>query len=395
MSYEKNLKKICEQAGVDQTIATLTEAIKTKQVDPARISLRRLAESFLGGDNWYDNLRRHKAGVRITEGASGEAVDASAFTLITGQLLVNEIRDKYQLQSIMTDKLATTIPVVNGNLGVQKVPYQSDVVFDPATDNIVEEGMPYPQTTFAGQFIQYPGIKKVGKVCAVTAEAIYSDLTTQILDSARSVGTYVSLIKMYDILRLMLGLSNTYNFNGTVYNSFQTAAPWINKKTGFALTDWSSVNELLTLSYNILDPVTGQPVEINPTSMFVMPNVVMQAKVILNATTVSKGSFSTSNVNQIRGESDNPLPNMDLLTSQYAYKLLVDSGLTASQANGYILIGDFKSALVVRQAKPLTVVEAPPLNPLDFHQDIVLAVKASEWFTAGVRDPRYMFLGTQ
>jgi hypothetical protein len=119
----------------------------------------------------------------------------------------------------------------------------------------------------------------------------------------------------------------------------------------------------------------------------------MQAKVILNATSVSKGAFSPTNVNQIRGDSANPLDDYALLTSQYAYKLLIDSGLTSTQANSYTFLGDPKSAFVVRSAKPLTVVEAPPLNPLDFQQDIVLSVKASEWFSANVRDPRYMFLG--
>jgi len=392
MSYEKNLKKICEANGLEQTQTALSEAISEKKISPDRISIRRLAEAFLG-ENWHENLRRYTTGQRLLEGASSEAVDGSAFTAITGQLLVNEIKDKYQLQSIITDKLATTIPVVNGNLGEQKVPYLSDVVLDPAKGNIVEEGMQYPQTTFTGQFITYRPIQKVGKICAVTAEAIYADLTTQILDSARSVGTYISLVKMYDILKIMLGLENPYKFNGVNYNSYQTTGPWINKITGFSLTDWSSVNQLLTLSYNMQDPVTQQPIEIVPTTMFVMPNQVMQAKVILNATSVSKGAFSPTNVNQIRGDSANPLDDYALLTSQYAYKLLIDSGLTATQANSYTFLGDPKSAFVVRSAKPLTVVEAPPLNPLDFHQDIVLSVKASEWFSANVRDPRYMFLG--
>jgi hypothetical protein len=392
MSYEKNLKKICEQNGLNQTLTALSDAVAERKIAPERISIRRLAEAFLG-DNWFDNLRAYQTGRALTEAAAGEAVDGSAFTAITGQLLVNEIKDKYQLQSIITDKLATTIPVVNGNLGEQKVPYLSDVTLNPAKGNIVEEGMPYPQTTFTGQFITYPQIKKVGKICAVTAEAIYADLTTQILDSARSVGTYVSMVKMYDILKIMLGLDNTYKFNGVNYNTYQASAPWINLIENFSLVDWTSVNQLLTLSYNMLDPVTQQPIEIGVNSMFVMPNQVMQAKVILNATSVSKGAFSQSDVNQVRGDSANPLDSYALLTSQYAYKLLIDSGLTPAQANSYTFLGDPKSAFVVRSAKPLTVVEAPPLAPLDFNQDIALAVKASEWFTAGIRDPRYMFLG--
>lgn len=389
MSIEKNFKKICSEHGVDQTLTAFNDAIAEKKISPNRISIRRLAEAFLG-DNWFDNLRRYQTG-RVME--SAEAVDGSAFTAITGQLLVNEIKDKYQLQSIITDKLATTIPVVNGNLGKQRVPYLSDVTFNPALSNSVEEGMPYPQTQFAGQYIEYPQIKKVGKICAVTAEAIYSDLTTQILDSARSVGTYVSLIKMYDILKIMLGLENPYSFNGVNYQTYQASSPWINLIEGFQLVDWTSFNSLLTLSYNMLDPVTKQPIEVNPTTVFVMPNQVMQAKVILNATSVSKGSFSQTDVNQVRGDSANPLDDYALLTSQYAYKLLIDSGLTPAQANSYTFMADFRAGLVVRSAKPLTVVEAPPLAPLDFNQDIALAVKASEWFSVGVRDPRYLFLG--
>lgn len=384
--YEYKLKSICESNGVQATTQALSDAIAEKKLNPSRLSIRRLAEAFCG-HNFEENLTRFKTGAVLE---SGEAVSASAFTAITGQLLVNEIKDKYELQAMVADQLCSTVPVVNGNLGEQKVPYLSDVIDTGAT---LEEGEPYPQTKFKGQYITYPAITKKGQICAVTMEAIYSDLTTQILDSARSVGTYLGLAKMYDILKVVAGVTNNHSWNGTSYNTYQASSPWINQIGTFSLTDWTSVNSLEQLFYQMTDPVTGQPIEIQAKTMLVNPALKYQARTILNASEVTRGNFATTG-NPIRFGAQNPLDSdYELLATQYLRKVLIDSGVSASNSDQYVFLGDFKKAFVWREVKPLTVVEAPPLNPLDFNQDIALAVKAMWQGVAGVRDPRFVVRG--
>jgi hypothetical protein len=391
MSFELKLKKITESHGRATTAKVLTEAIRERKVDPRRISLRRLAESYMGS-GWAEHLTRAVRSGRVTE--SAEAVDTSGFQDITGQLLVNEIREKYKLVSWLGDTLTTTIPVTNGNLGEQTVPYLSDVV---DMGDIVQQGMPYPQTSFKGQYIKYPSVEKIGRICSVTMEAIFSDLTGQILDSAKSVATILGLTREESILRVVYGLVNTHNWNGSVYQTYNTSGNWVNKLTGFKLTDWTSINTLEQMFVNILDPVLRKPIMVEPKDMLVMPATRYTAKNILHATEVRQTvpGFADTGL-PITEVSPNPLDRTyAIMSTANAYRMMTnEAGKTPEQANDIVILGDFKKAFCWREAKPLQVVEAPANNPLDFHNDIVLAVKASYMGVAGITDPRYVVYAT-
>lgn len=391
MSFERKLKKLTESHGRNTTAKVLTESIREGKVNPSRISLRRLAESFMG-DNWAEHLQRAVRTGRVTE--SAEAVDTSGFQAITGQLLVNEIKEKYELAKLLGDELTTTIPVTNGNLGEQTVPYLSDVTDMGA---IVQQGMPYPQTQFKGQYIKYPAVEKVGRICSVTMEAIYSDLTGQILGSCQSVAKLLGLTREEAILRVALGLVNTHNWNGTTYNTYGTTGNWVNKVNSFDLQTWSNMNDLEQIFVDIKDPVLGKPIQIEPKDLLVSPAKKYTAKNILFATEVRStvpGMASTGN--PITEVSPNPLDRpYNILTSANVTNILRTAGKTAEQAKDIGVFGDFKKAFCWREAQPLKVVEAPANNPLDFNNDIVMAVKASYMGVAGVTDPRYVVYFTK
>lgn len=382
------LKRLSESYGVDKTAKFLSEAIREKKISKHAISIRQLAESFLG-HQWADKLQRYQSGVRVTEAT--EAVDASAFTAITGQLLVNEIKDKYEAAKLIGDEICETVPVTNGNLKEQKVPWLSNVINSASK---VEEGMPYPQTSFGSNFVEYPAIEKVGYICSVTMEAIYSDLTGQILDSAGSVGNRLGLDREESILKTILGLTNNHKWNGSAYNTYLTTGAWVNKLFSFTLKDWTSVNTLEQLFVNMLDPTTGKPILVTPKQMLVMPANKYRAKRAFSATTTKSGDFATTgNPDQI--EAPNPLDSdYQILTSANARLLLTAAGVSSSDADGYVFLGDFKKSFIWREAKPLTIVEAPAQNPREFEQDIALAVKASYMGVACIRDPRFTVFGT-
>lgn len=387
MGLGNRLKKLTESYGINKASKFLGEAIRDNKISRHAISLRNLAESFMG-DNWAENLQRHNSGMRVTE--ASEATGASAFTAITGQLLVNEIKDKFELAKLIGDELCDTIPVTNGNLKEQKVPWLSNV-----TDSVekVEEGMPYPQTTFSPNYIEYPAIEKIGKICSVTMEAIYSDLTGQILDSAGSVGTYCGMAREERILKMVLGITNAHKWNGSSYNTYLTSGAWINKIETFTLTDWTSINSMEQLFAQMVDPNTGKNILVEPKQLLVMPAQKYRAKKVFSATSVKSGNFATSG-NPEHIEGPNPLDNdYQVMTSPHARRLLIESGVSASLADSYVLLGDFKKTFIWREAKPLTVVEAPANNPREFEQDIALAVKASLMGVAAVRDPRFVVLG--
>jgi hypothetical protein len=389
----RKLRESAKTNGVATTSRALIEEVNGGAVNPARLSIRKLAEAFMG-EGWAEHLDRYNRTGQVLE--SVEGVDPSAFAAITGQLLVNEVREKYKLASMVADSLCSTIAVTNGNLGPQRVPYLSDVTND---SDIVEPGMPYSQTRFSGQYIDHPAVVKKGKIVAVTAEAIYSDLTSQIIDSARSVGTRVALGREEDILKVVLGITNPHSWNGTAYSTYlSSGSNWINTVTGFTLTDWTGLNTLEQLFVKMKDPVTSKPIMIEPKQVFVMPAQKYNLRRIINATEVESGNYATSG-NPSRTTGANPLDqNYEILTSPHAFNLLTDAAIgnvSEANANARVYLGDFKRAFVWREAKPLSVIEAPPQNAAEFNNDIVLSVKASLWGVAGVAEPRAVALGKE
>lgn len=398
----KKLKAFGKQNGVMKTKTYLAESIAKGDISLRNISLRGLAEGIIG-DDWAEKMQRFNGPDRVFMEAS-EAVDASNFAAITGQILITTVQEKYKLANLIGDELVSTIPA-GQNLSSELIPWLSDI--SPSPD-VVQPGMPYSQTQFSGNYVRIPAIEKVGRICAITAEMIYSDKTSQALSSAESVGTYCGLVREERILNTVLGLTGSYVYGTSVgaestLNTYSTTAQagmtygFINKVASYALSNWSSINTLEQLFYNMKDPNTGKPIQIfepGAMSILVMPFQKYNASRILNPQTTTKnGAYATSgDVEQL--ESPNPLDtNYKILTSANARNLLVTSGVAASTADKYVFLGNFKKAFVWREAKPLEVVQAPANNWAEFNQDITVAIKASWWGSCGVMDPRYVVQG--
>jgi hypothetical protein len=351
------------------------------------------------GDGWYDKLDRFRRGdVSLRE--SAEAVDASAFSAITGQLLIDTVREKYQFATMVGNEMFSTMPITNGNLGTQREPWLSRVKQDPLPIN---QGMPYPHTSFDPQYVDYPAPVKYGEICNVTMEMIFSDLTSQAIESAESIGEMTGLWEEYQKLALVLGLVNNHNWNGTSYNTYLTSGSWVNKLTDFVFTDWRSVNRVEQLFAQMTDPVTGKPIRIDPKDVFVAPTLRYTMRRVLNATEIREGDITTGNGTQT--VSSNVLDNnYRLLTSTHARYVgingmgtagapgYVAGGCTAAKMDTVTIWGDFKKAFGWRQVYPLKTIQAPPQNPLEFNQDIVLSVKTSVFGIAVVKDPRFVCL---
>jgi hypothetical protein len=400
-SLGKKLKEFGQQNGLAKTKQYFSESIAKGDINPRGISLRGLAEGIIG-DDWADQLNRFNGPDRVFMEAT-EAVDASNFAAITGQILITTVHEKYKLASFIGDQLVSSIPA-GQNLSSEIIPWLSDISPSPDT---VQPGMPYPQTQFSGNYVRIPAIEKVGRICAITAEMIYSDKTAQALASAESVGNYCGLVREERILNTVLGLTNNYVYGTaagaeSTLNTYSTTAQsgmtygFINKVGSYALSNWASINTLEQLFYQMKDPNTGKPIDIfGPgMQMLVMPFQKYSASRILNpATTTKNGPYATSgDVEQL--ESPNPLDNnYGILTSAHARNLLVTSGISATNADKYVYLGNFKKAFVWREAKPMEVVQAPANNWAEFNQDIAVAIKASWWGSAGVMDPRYVVQG--
>lgn len=401
MSYALHLKKLCESRGVPAVTETFGKAIAEKKIDPHALRLAELAEAFLGRD-YYRAERKLKAvqsgQVHLLE--ASEAVDASAFSNITGQLLVTVIKEKYESPDFVADKLVKKVPNPGGNLKEHKIPYLSDVI---DKGDKLAQAQEYPQTRFHESWVTMPAPEKYGQICAVTMEMVFSDLTGQAQDSAASVGRALGYLKEQRVLRVVLGITNPYKagINGTEVSGVNTylstanaTLAYVNKKLSSTVTNFTHINAVEQLFWKMSDPVTGRKIYVRPTTILCNPEKRYELKRILNATEVRSGD--TDEATSTQTLAANPLDiKYQLVTSPIAQAILdEETALSDSEVKEYLVFGDFPRAFGYREVYPMKTEVAPPNNPAEFRQDIVLQVKASEFGVPYVYDPRYAVLST-
>jgi hypothetical protein len=414
MSLGRNLRRLMESQGVVPTLNMFFGMVESGKIKARSVSFRDIAENVVGY-NYWEKLSAFNASapfrlresmtdcvadhtVRTLESGAGEAVDASAFADITGQLLINEVREGFKNPMFIGDSLVKTVPITNGNLGTQITPWLSDVLGD---GQVVQPGMPYPHTKFVEQYVRHPKPVKHGQICSVTMEMLYSDLTSQAMDRANSVGRALGYEREKEILNVVYGITNTYAFGNeaalTSYNTFQ-AGPlsasvlWINSIANELLVDWSNINTLEQLFYNMVDPATGRRILVEPKIMLVTPPLKYTAKRAIHATETRSGDITSGDGRQV--VAANPLDrNYNVITSPITTEVLVDSGVTAAKAATYWQLIDTDKAYEWREVYGLRTESAPKGNPLEFNQDIAVQVKGGYFGVAATGSPYHVARG--
>lgn len=405
----KHLKTLTKAQGHYAVREQFTESLRSGRIDPSQISIREMAQSYLG-DGWREKLMRFNDNrgqtsllMAVQESGENEAIDASQFADITGQLLINEVKKGYEQVTDDVEQFVRTVPIVNGNLSTQRTPWLSSLINDAQT---IQPGMPYPRNSFGEQFIDEVGPEKFGTALLITMEAIYSDLTNQIMDAGRKAGERVKINKAERILRVLLGIVRNHKWNGTNYVTYALSTdskPWTNAISGLQIRDWTHINALDQLFWNMTDPVSGKPINIKPEYLLVMPPLYRTHERIRTATDVRAGlldgTATTGQSPNVQTYAPSPIKAGDytLHKSQLAYNILQTStanggaGLTAANAMEVAIYGK-REAVSWRQAEGFVSVQAPANNWLEFNQDIALALKCREWGVASVYDPRYIVL---
>lgn len=369
-----------------------------KKHGDAWFSLRGLAEATMG-ENWQERFKAgsamiHRGGSLLENVA---AVDVSSFSNITGQLLVDRIRDVYDSPQFIGDKLFEVAPVVGGNLGTHREPWLSRVKDDPG---LLAPQQEYPETEFSEQYIDLPAVERRGLRCSVDLTMIVADKTKQAMQRAEDVGFRLRFNREERQLRVVAGLVNNFKYMGTSYNTYGTSGLWINKVTSNTVLDYRGITNMELLFSNMVDLVTGKAIIIDPSKMMVLcvPSKLPELKIAFHGARTRSGQYPTS------GAASNALVDFDgrpsifevdypIVSSAILYRLLVDSApngaaISASNAKEYVWMGNFQKAFVYREVMPFTTAQAPPGNPEEFLRDIAVQVKAMEWGVAGVQGPQ-------
>ena len=381
----RELKRMYEVCGPEQAVHSLREAMREGQLKAEDFSVRELAEVTLGAD-WVKQMDpRNAGGVRLLE--DGDAVDVTAFSNITGQIVYSKILEAYTQEAFVLSQLVEAIPT---RLDGEKIPGIGRIA-DDVTE--VRPGMPYPSVGLGEDYIETPSTTKRGFIVPVTREAVFFDRTHLILQRAAEVGEVLGLNKEKRLLDLLIGVENNYRWKGTPYDTYYAAAdggPWVNALDQ-ELVDWTSVDAAEQLFSDILDPNTGEPVLIQASTLLVMPAYRHAAARILHATDLVYGAAT----DKVRTSYANPYNRTyQFYESRLAYRRLITAGQSADGAKKWWFLGDFRKALAYMQNWPITVTQAPPNSEADFSQDIVIRFKASERGAAAVINPRYIVKST-
>lgn len=341
-------------------------------------SIRDLAEELVG-DDWVRGLdRARRRGRRLLE-ATG-AVDTSAFSAITGQIVFSKIKEAYENPAFIWNELCTVVPTtfLNG----EKIPGIGGI--GDMAENVAE-GASYPKVGLTAEYIETQPLVKRGFIVPVTREAIIADRTGILLNVAAKGGEALGFNVEKRVLDAATGVTNTYKRNGTSLNTYLTAGAYVNSvASSGALVDYTDIEALDLLFDAMNDPNTGEALLRNPNNLrLLVPGALyMTAKRIVSATTVEHVDNQT-NASTFRTMSGNPLMgNIGVLTSPYIKRR------TSSATKWFY--GDFKKAFEYRQAWGIETEQYGQGTFEQFHNDIVTQFRASEMGSITAVEPRYV-----
>lgn len=379
-----NYRSLKEQYDADPAhcCRELGEAIEGRHLDTRDFSIRELAEAFLGEDVVRAmEPRRKSGGLRLLEAAS--AVDTTAFSNITGQIVFSKVKEQFGLIDTAVDALCTTVPTTI--LDGEKIPGVSGIG-DEA--EVVEEARPYPTVGVSEEYIQTPKLLKRGFIVPVTREIIVADKTGRVVKQCGDTGKWLALNKMKRVLDTVFGVTNTYKRNGTSYNTYLTSGAYINQQAN-PLADWTDVENAELLFDAMTDPNTGEPIGADLMGrgmVLIVPTALKRtAARFVNATEIRFGD-GASNTTATYGK--NPLDGTDITIWSSPYV----KARTGSASTWFY--GAPKDAFLYMEAWGIETQQAPANSQADFERDIRLQFKVSEMGAAAVEEPRRMTKNT-
>jgi hypothetical protein len=383
MARMVNYRSLKEQYDADPAhcVRELGEAIENGQLRVRDLSIRELAEATIGEGVVRAMERRKGGGLTLLEAAS--AVDTSAFSNITGQIIYSETKREYELADTATEALCTTVPTTI--LDGEKIPGVSGIG-DEA--EVVDEGQPFPTVGVSEEYIQTPPLKKRGFICPVTREIIIADKTGLVVKRCGDGARWMGLNKFKRVMDQVIGATNNYKRNGTALNTYLMSGAYINQQAN-PLVDWTDIENAELLFDAMTDPNTGEPIGAflmgRPMTLVVPTALHRTARRIVNANEIrygdgASGTTATYGQNPLNGTQ------IAILTSPYV------KARTGSGSKWFF--GSPKDAVVYMEAWGVETQQAPANSTADFERDIRLQFKVSEMGVPATVEPRYLTANT-
>ena len=366
-------------------VSQLSENLEAKRIRPEQLSIRDLFEITVpnGTELLYEISFRRSGGGRRELYEASQAVATGDFSNITGQIIYNKIREKYEDPELLWPNLCTTqsTEFLNG----ERIPSVGRIG-DKAEK--VEEGVPYPMVGLNEEWTDTKPTVKHGFIIPITREMVISDRTSLVAKYADEGAMWCGVLKEKEIMDLATGQINNYNRNNVSTNTYLTSGACINDQTGNALdtsgNEWRAIEKADLLFDAMTDPNTGEPIGIPQSPQLLVPSALVKtAERIVHATQIQTVDMR-ANAGTIRTTSDNPLGarRPQVLSNQYV------KARTSSTTKWFY--GDFKRAILYMEVWGIETTTAASNSEPEFLQDIWARHKVSYRGIGQMYEPRFL-----
>jgi hypothetical protein len=201
---------------------------------------------------------------------------------------------------------------------------------------------------------------------------VFFDRTGLILSEAGRTGARVAVNREKRILDVVLGIATIYRRNG---GAAQATYASDNSRSN-PLVDWASMDAALQEFNEMVDPITGEPIVMAPTTVLVPKALENAARRIMNATMVRVATATSNNQTYTNGNQvDSPYT---VVSSPYVQ--------SRSGSASTWWLGDFRQGFVYMQNWPLTVLQEGANTEVGFTRDVIARYRVTERGAAAVRE---------
>jgi hypothetical protein len=322
--------------------------------------------------------------------------NVSTFNLAVAGLVNAQILERFNQPQYIGRTLCRTVPTqMNGQkfIGVGRMAETSKTMQGR------RPGERHTQVGFGDQYKTSPETYERALSCWVTKEAVFFDLTSQVLQEAGEVGDNLSYTQEKDIADMVMGvtgLASVHSYNGTSFETYQTASPWINDQVN-AFTNDTDIDEARQLFIGMVDPSSGKEILVNGTDLLVMPANELTVRQQLFGVQLSVGTQLNNGYPQRLAMGSQPMASINnytvtTLSAIWYNRALAADGLnlTAANAKGLWFIGDYQKAFCWMENWPLTPWQASADELTMKDQGLVAVYGANYRGTPFVYEPRYV-----
>jgi hypothetical protein len=374
----------------EEYLRDLRENLASGALRPEDFSVRDCFENMIDGGRELLHMIGYgkRGGARLQDvlEAAGDSINSGDFASITGQFVFNKTKEGYNYPQALWPSLVTTYQTEF--LDGERIPGVGE--FGYGSIEVVGEGERFPELGLNEEYTDTVPLTKRGFIASVTKEMILKDRTGLLLLRAANGGKWLSIQKDIRCIQLATGTgstANNYNRNGIYTNTFTNSGAYINQ-ANVALVNWQSVQTLELLFAGMTDPNTGAPIVVEAKQLIMPLALLRTAEFIRHALSVGQVD-NTAAANTVRTYADNPLNKgfyggggYEILSNAFV------SSVTASNVAWFL--GDFKAALLYKEAWGIEESQAAPQSAEEWHRDIMMGWKVSEMGNGQVIEPRYM-----